>query len=392
VGVYLYCPGSGDFMKLRKRKLKDGSYSYYADLREGGMRKRHVFKGIKDRDVAEAALAELRLRRERGHADLPTQLDLRLEDCMEAYLLDRRMNCSASHVSSLENGAKLIIDCLGPNTLVRRIQTDHINRLKSFLLERGNSSPTINKRLNQLRAAVRLSLKQSKLGVNPISEIEHLSDDRGDSWRWLKEPEINQLLAVCRDGTAVRVKRKNGRDYEKKIAPVRGLYEFVVFLLNTGARKGEALALTWVDVDFDRSQVRILATKKAAKGRKAQSRHVPMNATARELLVEMKTRGNGPKIFDVDENNLRRSFVKACEYAGIGHVRLHDLRHTFASHLVSNGTSLEVIRVLLGHEKMDMTLRYAHLAKSVSAQAVESLNLGGADALASVVSMSELKA
>ena len=60
--------------------------------------------------------------------------------------------------------------------------------------------------------------------------------------------------------------------------------------------------------------------------------------------------------------------------AGVPKIRFHDLRHTFASQLVMKGTPMRVVQELLGHSTMEMTLRYAHLAPSAKADAVQVLD------------------
>ena len=68
--------------------------------------------------------------------------------------------------------------------------------------------------------------------------------------------------------------------------------------------------------------------------------------------------------------DIKNSFRTALERAGIHDFRFHDLRHTFASQLVMNGADLTVVRDLLGHKSMTMTLRYAHLAPRKKQEAI----------------------
>jgi site-specific recombinase XerD len=73
-------------------------------------------------------------------------------------------------------------------------------------------------------------------------------------------------------------------------------------------------------------------------------------------------------------NSVKRSFATACRKAEIDNFRFHDLRHTFASHLIMRGVGLKTVQELLGHSDIKMTMRYAHLSLGHLQESVNLLN------------------
>ena len=134
--------------------------------------------------------------------------------------------------------------------------------------------------------------------------------------------------------------------------------DIVRLLLATGCRKNEILCLQWREVDG--------AVLDLADG-KTGPRKVFLNAQAR-AIVERQPRTESPYVFPSASDPARPIsknlplWHEARKRAGIEDVRLHDLRHTFASHAVMQGVPLPVVARLLGHRNVQMTLRYAHVA------------------------------
>jgi integrase len=132
----------------------------------------------------------------------------------------------------------------------------------------------------------------------------------------------------------------------------------VRFLLLTGARRNEVLAATWDQFDLNLGTW----TKPASNTKQKRKHHVPLSLPAIELLKQLRRGTNGDIVFAVGKDGLRFHWAAIRKTARLSDVRLHDLRHSFASILASGGASLPEIGKLLGHSNIGTTARYAHLA------------------------------
>ena len=167
-------------------------------------------------------------------------------------------------------------------------------------------------------------------------------------------------------------------------------------LCKWATRLGELLALSWSDIDFNERLIHVrrnrtagqVGTPKSGKSRKVDVSQQLTNVL-KSLLVERKAEklkkgwkelpeivfcgtGGGP----LDADNLRhRVFYKVVKKAEIGELRIHDLRHSYASMLIANGESLAYVRDQLGHSSIKVTVDlYGHLVPGGSRQAVDRLD------------------
>jgi site-specific recombinase XerD len=145
------------------------------------------------------------------------------------------------------------------------------------------------------------------------------------------------------------------------------LYRTVLFLVSTGARVGEAQAVTWPDVDLHRARVQLRTLKR----RGLAYRVVPLPRTAQECLQAAKRAGSLP----VPVQGHRAAYLpfkRVLRALGLPGT-LHTLRHTYASHLVQAGVSLYIVSKLLGHSTIKTTEIYAHLQPETYDSAVSLL-------------------
>jgi integrase len=129
-------------------------------------------------------------------------------------------------------------------------------------------------------------------------------------------------------------------------------------LIFTGARLAEILTLRWTFIDFDRRTIFLPDSKTGAKP-------VPLNDEAIAILKALPRHTNNPHVIVGQRGqhliNLQKPWNLVRRLADLDHVRLHDLRHTFASVAVNSGASLPIIGRALGHTQPQTTARYAHL-------------------------------
>jgi integrase len=125
---------------------------------------------------------------------------------------------------------------------------------------------------------------------------------------------------------------------------------------------------TWQQVDKDKRVFRVSASNSKSK----RMRPVPLNDTALDVLNQLFTEGVYEHLFINKKTkkpyvNIAKVWDKLRIKAGLPHLRLHDLRHQAASHLINSGSSLYIVQQILGHSNPSVTQRYAHLSmKSLS--------------------------
>ena len=152
------------------------------------------------------------------------------------------------------------------------------------------------------------------------------------------------------------------------------LEHIVLFLIYTGARKREVLDAKWQDTDWAQKSWRIPKTKSG------KIRHIPLSTGAMQLLEKLSKAlvTSDPSAYIFASPKTGKAYVSfyyswdaARKRAGLPDLRVHDLRHSFASFLVNAGRSLYEVQELLGNADIRTTSRYAHLSRERLIAAVE---------------------
>jgi len=339
--------------------LANGRMAFRVRYRQDGKKRVHTLGNARLLTVAEArVLARNALRKVIAGGD-PKVVDFPIDGpTIEHFYTQQYLPYVKSYKRSWDTDETMIrnhlVPALGDRAMGCLIPPD-IARLVDSMKTRDYAAGTINRVLVLLRYGYTLAIRWRIDGVdtNPAKELRNLKEDNKIE-RYLSPEQTTRLLV------AVRASRN----------PL--LADIVAFLLFTGARKREALDARWQDIDWRQKLWRIPRTKSG------KVRHVPLSSGALRVLQGLKEKAD-PTIGHLFANprtglpfvSIFYSWDTARKEAGLPELRIHDLRHSFASFLVNAGRSLYEVQELLGHADIRTTSRYAHLSRERLREAVE---------------------
>jgi integrase len=269
--------------------------------------------------------------------------------------------------SSVRNDKAMIDGIVRPRLGALRLKAVGSRDIEALHASLKTTPYQANRVLALLSKMFSLAIEWGWTAENPAKGVQRFHEDRRE--RWLSTEELQRFTAALdayKDQDAANALR---------------------LLLLTGARAGEVLKATWSEIDLERG----VWTKPSHHTKQKKIEHIPLSPPALELLKAMKPRGaTGPLFIGRDGSkarvSLKRPWIQACKAAGLTveitkegkrltkegkhklltrykpTIRKHDLRHSYASHLVSNGVSLQIVGKLLGHTQPQTTQRYAHLS------------------------------
>ncbi len=337
------------------RVYPSGRKVYVAQARGGGAPRRITLGAHGEIGPAEArARAEAaigRIKRDRARAT-PRVADL-AERYMAAHVA---ANCN-DHTASIYRGAldNHILPALGARPLPA-VGREEVAALHRAL---GNTPRAANRALAILKKMFALAEDwgMAPEGSNPCAGVRKYRERRRE--RFLSPAEYRRL------GAALEEAGEEGWASDPTVAALR-------LLALTGCRLNEILSLRWDDIDRAAGEFRLRDGKTGA-------RMVPLTPTAAAVLAGIARTGN-PFVIAGKRPRSRVNSITAEWYrirarAGLGDVRIHDLRHSYATRALSSGESLAMIGRLLGHADIASTLRYAHLA--AGAERASAARVGG---------------
>lgn len=331
------------------RVRSTGSKTYVVEYRNSAQRKRRVTLGRHGRLTVEQA------------RDLARQV-LAAVACGEDPAEERQERLSAPTFDDL--ASRYLEQHAGPKKKASSTAAD-ARVLRLYVLPSFGHRKVAEiglKDIAKLHNAMRSKPIQANRTLSLLSKMFTLAE------RWgLRLPNSNPCRGIDRYPEKRRERFLSGAelarlgevlDEEQHQEPF--LVLAIRLLLLTGARRDEVLTLRWSQVDFERSCLRLPDSKTGAKV-------IPLGPTALELLATAPRLEGNPFVIPGRRAGGRlvgvhRPWVRIREKAGLGDVRLHDLRHSFASVGAGAGLGLPVLGAILGHHHPATTARYAHLA------------------------------
>lgn len=358
-----YCCSDQPGLYVEVRASNPGQGSYYLRYKDASGKTCHQKIGR----TAEVSLAEARKKAKtlkaeialgadpRGEAKARKAVDTLSEFFDEAYL---------PHIQPRKRSWKrdeelfrLRIRKRFGHLRLNQISRQEVQVFHAGLLDEGLSPASADHHIKVLRRMLNLAVEWEMLEKNPIKGVS-LFNVANQVEHYLDDEQLERLLTVLRN------------DENRPVCMI------AMFLLSTGARLNEALQATWDQVDRTNRVWRIPATNSKSK----RMRSVPLNDSALHILYQLTTEGHYRHVFinqqtEQPYTTIMKVWSRLREKAGLPHLRIHDLRHSYASFLANNGRTLLEIQQILGHSDPKVTLRYSHLSAKTLQDAASSASV-----------------
>ena len=248
---------------------------------------------------------------------------------------------------------KKYIEPFFENKISQNITTNDIANWHNWLEKQNIHIESMKKIHNLLTSSINYGIKYYGLDKNVCELVGNFKNKRG-----YVKPEI-QFLTY--EEFNLFIKNETNSVYK----------DFFNLLFFTGMRRGELLALTWDDIDFEKKTIRINKSINPKNGTEATvpktnkaNRTIPITDFIYDILISMDK--DDEKIFGLEKikpSTLNRKCNKNCNLAGIKkHIRVHDLRHSFVALCIECGVQIERISEYVGHENISTTEIYSHVS------------------------------
>jgi len=302
-----------------------------------------ILKLAEARSLAQALLSKIAM----GEDPFAAKAELKKVPTVAEFIASSYLPYIKTYKRSWANDVSLIKNHINPNFGKQYMDEVSKNDVIQFVSRHSltHKPGSVNRVIIMLRYIFNLSIKWETTGItkNPTAGIPLLEENNKNE-RYLTVEEGNKLIDAL----------KNSQN--------KMLKHIIPMLIMTGARRNEVFKAKWEDFNFDQRIWRI-PTSKSGK-----ARHVPMADGVLHLLAGVP-RFDGCQYVFANPKTLKpyvsifTSWDTARTSVGLEDVRLHDLRHSFASFLVNSGRSIYEVQKILGHTQIKTTQRYAHLSQ-----------------------------
>ncbi|MDK2957386.1 MAG: hypothetical protein PWQ57_2884 [Desulfovibrionales bacterium] len=272
-----------------------------------------------------------------------------LTQFQEEYLEWAETNRNHSSYRADKLSMAKLVKAAGGSIRMDRLTAKHLDILVTACRKAGNKPASINLHLRHLKALMGKAIEWGYIKVNPFRSYKAVAQDKRAP-AYLDPAQVAVWLATIEDIDARRL---------------------AAAYLSTGRRRGELLALHWEDVDLKRGRYFV------RKSKRHLCRWYPISDAFRAVLESMSEREG--RVFSRwnHPDTLSKIVKSSLRAAGLGHLRLHDLRHSYAVAYLEAGGDLRTLQDLLGHTEYRTTEIYAHVTDDRLAREAQRVKFGG---------------
>lgn len=239
-----------------------------------------------------------------------------------------------------------------------QISKQQVSVFHANLLEGGLSAASADHHPKLLRRMFSMVIEYDLIEKNPLSKFALFNHDNKVE-HYLDDVQLGQLMDVLRTDDN------------------RAVCNIAILLLGTGCRLNEILSCRKSDIDVPNRVLKIAASNSKSK----RIRTVPLNDASLDIISKQFEDTEGYEYLFINHktglpySTIMKVWVRLRNKAGLPHLRLHDLRHSFASFLVNSGRTLYEVQQILGHSQSVVTERYAHLSTKTLQDASNSASM-----------------
>lgn len=276
------------------------------------------------------------------------------EQTWDSFIADHAKKFWEAHIRSAKKYDQLQRLYVSPkfgHLPLSQITRKEVQQFHVDLMDKHKLSPaSADHAIKFMRRALNLAVQWDMLEKNPLKNFElFMVDNQVENY--LNDEQLQKLLEILRT------------DKNRMVCMI------LMYLLSTGARANEAMTATWKNVSIENKVWKVDAIRSKSK----RTRSIPLNDSALWVLEQVGTKDKSDYIFPSPASGkpfhaITRPWYRLCKKAGVK-IRIHDLRHGFASMLVSGGRSLYEVQQILGHSDPKVTMRYAHLSSKTLQEA-----------------------